>query len=128
MVQAFGAVVTAGKLVFDAPGELKAVLAKLEGKRVAVRVTRQSQTRSLSQNAWYWGCVIPLLAEACGYEPEEMHDALKHQFLRDRENEKAGLVLVKSSADLNTAEFTDYVEKCRRLAAGLGVVIPDPGE
>jgi hypothetical protein len=72
--------------------------------------------------------VIPLMAESCGYEDEEMHDALKHQFLRDRENEKAGLVLVKSSADLNTAEFTEYVEKCRRLAAELGVVIPDPGE
>jgi len=33
---------------------------------------------------------------------------------------------VKSSAALNTREFTEYIEQCRRLAAEMGVEIPDP--
>jgi hypothetical protein len=116
-----------GKLCLDYPGSFKALLARLEGKQIALRLTKHHHSRSLSQNAYYWSVVIPLLAECCGYEDEEMHDALKHRFLRDRANEKGGLVLVKSSAALNTAEFTEYIEQCRRLAAEMGVAIPDPG-
>jgi hypothetical protein len=116
-----------GKIRLDSPGSFQALLARLEGRQVALRVTRHHHSRSLSQNAYYWGVVIPLLAECCGYEDDEMHHALKHRFLRDRANEKGGLVLVKSSAALNTREFTEFIEQCRRLAAELGVAIPDPG-
>ena len=123
----FRGTVEKGKLCLDYPGSFKALLARLEGKQIALRVTKHHHSRSLSQNAYYWGIVIPLLAESCGYGDEEMHDALKHRFLRDRANEKGGLVLVKSSAALNTREFTEYIENCRRLAAEMGVAIPDPG-
>lgn len=51
------------------------------------------------------------MAEHCGYEPEEMHDAL-----------------VRSTAKLNTAEMTEYIEQCRRLAAEMSIYIPDPNE
>ncbi len=116
-----------GKLSLDSPGAFQATVARLEGKQIALRLTKHHHSRSLSQNAYYWGVVIPLLAESCGYEDEEMHDALKHRFLRDRANEKGGLVLVKSSAALNTRDFTEYIEQCRRLGAEMGVAIPDPG-
>jgi hypothetical protein len=112
-----------GKLSLDSPGAFQATVARLEGKQIALRLTKHHH----SQNAYYWGVVIPLLAESCGYEDEEMHDALKHRFLRDRANEKGGLVLVKSSAALNTRDFTEYIEQCRRLGAEMGVAIPDPG-
>jgi hypothetical protein len=123
----FRGTVEKGRLSLEYPGAFKALLARLEGKQISLRLTKHHHSRSLSQNAYYWGVVVPLLAESCGYEDEEMHDALKHQFLRDRANEKGGLVLVKSSAALNTAEFTEYIEQCRRLAAEMGVMIPDPG-
>jgi hypothetical protein len=113
-----------GKLRLDSPGSFQAALARLEGKQVALRVTKHHHSRSLSQNAYYWGVVIPLLAESCGYGDEEMHDALKWKFLQRHDGP---MPTVRSSASLNTAEFSDYVEECRRLAAGMGVVIPDPG-
>jgi hypothetical protein len=122
----FRGTVEKGRICLDYPGTFKALLARLEGKQIALRVTKHHHSRSLNQNAYYWGIVIPLLAESCGYEDEEMHDALKHRFLRDRANEKGGLVLVRSSAALNTAEFTEYIEQIRRLAAEMGVAIPDP--
>jgi hypothetical protein len=115
-----------GKIVLDEPGAMRGLLARFEGKEIALRLTRWRKQRSLQANAYYWGVVIPLLAEHCGYDSEEMHDALKHRFLRDREHEKDGLALVRSSAELDTAAFSEYVENCRRLAAELHVVIPDP--
>lgn len=120
--------VKAGRIVLESPGEFRAVIAKFEGSAIALRIHKFRNKRTLSQNAYYWAVIIPLLGESCGYDDEEMHDALKHRFLRDRENEKAGLVLVKSSAELNTKAFGEYVDSCIRLAAELGVVIPSPGE
>jgi hypothetical protein len=115
-----------GKIFLDSPGAFKALLARFEGKQIAVRVTKHHLARSLSQNAYLWGVVYPLLAEHCGYELEEVHEALKFRFLRDRQNETPGLVRVGSTARLSTAEFTEYIEQCRHLAAELGIVIPDP--
>jgi hypothetical protein len=114
-----------GKIRLDSPGSFQAALARLEGKQIALRVTKHHHSRSLSQNAYYWGVVIPLLAESCGYEDEEMHDALKWKFLQRRDGPMA---TVRSTAGLTTVEFSEYTEQCRRLAAEMGVVIPDPGE
>ena len=70
--------------------------------------------------------VVQLLADHCGYEPDEIHEALKGRFLRDRKNEVSGIPKIRSSAGLTTVEFMNYIEDCRRLGAELGVVIPDP--
>ena len=68
--------------------------------------------------------VIPVLAERCGYEDEEMHDALKWRFLQKHDGP---MPTVRSTASLNTVEFSEYTAQCRRLAAQMGVMIPDPG-
>jgi hypothetical protein len=114
-----------GKISLDYPGSFKALLARLEGKQIALRLTKHHHARSLSQNAYYWGVVIPLLAEGCGYDDEEMHEALKWRFLARHDGP---MPTVRSTATLNTTEFCEYVEHCRRLAAEMGVVIPDPRE
>ena len=97
-----------------------------EGSEVMVVVDKYRKQRSAGQNRYYWGVVIPAMAEYCGYGREEMHEALKWQLLRT--HAEAGLPSVRSTSNLNTAEFTDYIEQCRRLAAEWGVYIPDPGE
>ena len=120
--------VVAGKLQLYRREEFSDHVKLLEGRLVVLQLTGERKDRSLDQNRWYWGCIVKMLAEHCGYTSEEMHEALKERFLRDRINEKAGLVRIKSSAELDTKEFSEYCEQCRQLAAELGVVIPDPGE
>jgi hypothetical protein len=105
-----------------------ALIQKLEGLDIEIILRKLRRKRSLPQNSYYHGVVIPLLAEHCGYDHEEMHEALKERFLRDRAREVNGLVKIRSSTSLDTVEMTDYIESCRRLAAELGVVVPDPGE
>ena len=69
---------------------------------------------------------MALLAEHLGFEKQELHEALKLKFLAI--NPDAPLPVARGTSDLNTAEFADYVERCRRLAAELGCIVPGPGE
>lgn len=125
-VPVFRGKVEGGKLLlYDQAGFLK-YRNTHEGHDVSVTVKRWRDPRSSPQNRYYWGVVVPLLADHCGYEREEMHAALKWRFLRI--HDEGNLPTVQSSSALNTEEFTDYIEHVRALAAAMGVVIPDPGE
>lgn len=108
----------------DYPGYV-ATVKRLNGP-VTVTIRRYRPPKSSGQNRYLHGVVIKLLAEHCGYDPEEMRDALKWRFLRTHEG--GDLPAVRSVADLDTAEMTEFIEQIRRLAAELGCVIPDPGE
>ena len=115
--------VEAGKLKLDHRDEFSALVRRLDSKEIELVLRRYRRRRSMPQNAWYWGCVIPVLAEHCGYDAEEMHEALKWRFLKKHEGP---LPTVRSTADLDTAEFSEYIEQVRRLAAEIGCAIPSP--
>jgi hypothetical protein len=114
-----------GKICLELRADFAALIQKLDGLDVELILRKLRRKRSLSQNAWYWSCIVPLLAEHCGYDEEEMHEALKMRFLRNHTDTQ--LPSVRSTTSLDTREFTEYAESCRRLAAEMGVVIPDPG-
>lgn len=114
-----------------------------EGKRGIMRIKKYVKSRSNKQNAYYWGCVINYVAQGLGdmgfesrlLTPENVHHMLRDMFLKDdigiEQGEHAGefVTMVRSTTDLSTTEFMDYIEEIQRWAAEfLGVVIPDPGE
>lgn len=120
-----------GKICLDRRDEFAQHIASLNGKPVELILRREKAKRSSPQNSYYWAVVVKMLSEHCGYDSEEMHEALKWRFLwRDGGVEAGGspLITAKSTASLSTKEFSEYVEQCRMLAAGMGVVIPGPGE
>lgn len=105
-----------------------------EGTEVRVVVEKKTATRSLNQNAWYWGCIVELISEHTGYTADEIHDVLKAKFIpkrlavADGNGEiKGEFVIGGTTTRLNTLEFGQYCESIRQWAAeDLGVVIPDP--
>lgn len=101
-------------------------LGKLRGKDVDITITRHRFARSLQQNRYYWGVVVPLLADHCGYERQDMHEVLAMKFLRLENCPITGVPRRKHTPACDTAEFAAYVDSCIRLAAELGVVIPSP--
>lgn len=120
----FGAV-KKGKLTLDSPERWLLEISRHEGKRVQVSLDTVKNRRSLSQNAYYWGVVVSLLGEHFGYEPDEMHEALKFKFLRKHEDV---LMTVGSTAKMDTKEFGEYLDKVIRWAASeYQVYIPDAG-
>jgi hypothetical protein len=90
-------------------------------------------TRSTQANAWYWACVVGLVADHTGYTPDEIHEIYKAKFIpkamaiADGNGEIVGeVVLGGSTTRMDTVEFSDFCERIREWAATLGVVIPDP--
>jgi hypothetical protein len=97
-----------------------------EGTVLEVMVRKARKPRTLPQNRYYWGVIVEMLANHTGYTKEEMHDALKTEFLSFTDHE-TGLTITRSTTELSTIEFRDYCDGIQRWAADkLGFVIPDP--
>lgn len=128
-VPLFSGRVEHGRLHLDEPSRYNEYIKGFEGKTVIMSVRRHRKNRSLEQNRYYWGVVIKLLADGFGYETEEMHDALKFQFLRVPAEPGRPLETVRSTASLTTVEFMDYIAAIQRWAATeFCIFIPDPGQ
>lgn len=118
--------VTKGELYLEQERRYDALLRHLEGSDIELLLRKRRRTRSNQQNRYLHGVVIPVFAEHLGYDPTEMKEALKWRFLQVHRNGK--LPTVRSTANLNTAEMTEFIEQTRRLAAEMGCNIPNPGE
>lgn len=105
-------------------------LASLAGKPIVITIKQERATRSNQQNRYWWGVVVPLIAEHLGYTNDEMHEALKYKFLRlEAESAPADLPKIRSTASLNTKEFTDLIENVITWAGSeFGLQIPLPNE
>ncbi len=92
--------------------------------------------RSLSQNAWLWGCIYPMLLNglnAQGWEfttCDEVHEFFKTLFMqRTYVNKDTGEVIKmpNSTAKMTTIVFSEYCEQLRKYAYEfLNLIIPDP--
>ena len=111
----------------------EAVLTWSDGP-VTVSVERESATRSVQANAYYWAIVVKALADHTGYTPDETHDLLKIKFLpkdvalaSHTGEVVAEFVIGGSTKQLTSGEFYDYVEQIRQWAfEKLDVDMPPP--
>ncbi len=106
-------------------------IGQFEGQEVMVSAEKPKKSRSQKQNSYYWSVIIELLTDAMGLMPEEVHEVLKSKFLIKGLTDKNGknYEVSKSTADLTSGEFEDYLSKCRMWAAQeLNTVIPLPRE
>lgn len=91
----------------------------LEDGNYTLEVRKIKNTRSISQNKYYWGCVVKLLSEKFNLENDKVHEMLKYLFLRSEEwSEDIGVSIVslKSTTDLKTTEFEVFLERIRKWA------------
>ncbi len=103
------------------------------GKPIEVTIRAKRSKRSLDQNAYLHGVIIPMIAEEVGYERHEadqVREALMGLCFGTHEDKISGLqVPNKRSSKLTTKEFTDLIDWAVRWAATtLGMVIPLPNE
>jgi hypothetical protein len=117
-----------GVLVPVDPAAWSVALAKLNGKRVTIELAPWRKSRSDAQHRYYWGVVVALLSEHCGYNKHEMGDALAAKFL-GAPDERTGLLRIRGTSELSTVEFEDYMAAVRTWAgSALGVFVPQPNE
>jgi len=89
--------------------------------------------RSIPQNSYYWGVVLPMIAKEMGEDDlNEAHALMKAKFL-SKEKVIAGkngwekVTIVGKSSKLSTHDFGIFLEKVIRWASSfLELHIPDP--
>ena len=121
-----------GALEFREPERIAAYLRTLDGKPLDVAVGVHRDIRSLRANRYYWGCVLTELkkgiSEWTGSEVDEVHEILSMKFLRLEDDPVTGMPRRQSTARMNDKDFAEYIDRCIRFAAELGVYVPSPGE
>jgi hypothetical protein len=114
---------------------IQATLLELAGKTVKVTVGPFHAKRSESQNSYYWAVIVPSWRTIFLDTGEVLTDDEVHAFLAQNVGKITRTVvspdgsmqtIVRSSSDLTTKEFTDFIEVCRTLAANFGYDIPPP--
>lgn len=129
--------ITNGKMEPEAVQMLVSELARHNSKDIAITIERKRKKRSISQNSYYWGIVIPACKAILEEYGNEVDDEETHSFLKEHVGKLTGSVvdsvgrrvaITKSSAALSTAEFENYLLRVTAWAAQEGVVIPAPNE
>jgi hypothetical protein len=117
--------------------EIKAIILQSTCKLLSIEIKEHKNKRSLNQNAYYWGVVVPavrdlFIGNGDMLDAEEVHDFLKRNVGKltrvIRAPDNTYQVITASSAKITSAEFENYLEQCRAWAAGWGVIIPLPNE
>lgn len=94
---------------------------------------KEKPQRSVQQNRYYWK-VCEIISDEIGYTPDEIHALFKSMYLKTHHllTTKTGnkeVEIVKSTTDLTTTEFENYLSSIKQWASmELGIYIPDPNE
>tara|TARA_R100000329_G_scaffold65431_3_gene57864 strand:+ start:487 stop:825 length:339 start_codon:yes stop_codon:yes gene_type:complete len=108
----FTAKVKNGSLSFHDYGSLKRYLNGVKGE-VWVDIKEAPKSRSPKQNGYY-RTILRDLARELGDTEDEMHEVMKSHFK------------ITSTKDLTQEEFTEFLDRIIRWAAGFGYPVRDP--
>ena len=113
-------------------------------KKITITVERKKNTRTLSQNAYYWRIMIPHVLAGfidLGHDLQlgnKEHQEMIHQLLKERllsnghevtDAHGEVIQLPSSTKILGVGEFMDYTARVERWAQEhLNITIPAPGE
>lgn len=117
---------------------IKEAICAFENKEIVIRIEKKKKKRSNPQNRFYYGVVIPLMQQSLKESgtlmtSNDVHELLKLRFLKETilVNEETGQIVerIKSTTELTTSQFMDYISEITLFAAEyFGVEIPAPNE
>lgn len=101
------------------------------GQSIEIIIHKKKKHRSVAQNRYYW-LVCTMISEHTGFSKEETHAILKSKFLKvEKVNEDTGAIYeyIKSTTELSTVEYEEYLESVRQFAAEeFDMNVPLPNE
>ena len=125
-----------GKIQANVSLQIKEALKPLEGKRIFFKMGIARKIRSLDQNKYYWAAIIPITQQSIKEQWGEFIDKQQaHEFLKTYNNsiekiteESDGNIRIpKSTHDMTTTAFMEYIEKCSQfLYNNFNAIVPPP--
>jgi hypothetical protein len=114
-----GFVDDAGRFAFDNVEAWGKAKAAFKGEEVLVTIKKKPRFQGTQSMRYYRGVVIPDIAEACGYDPddegecEQVHESMAWKFLRISDHPELGYPRRRSTAkdDMSQDEITAYIDK-----------------
>lgn len=129
MTRVFYGTVGEGLITFAHKDQFLAHLDSLKGQFVEVIVRKKRMYRSNKQNRYYFGVVLKEISDHTGSEPKSLHQGFAAEYLLEHASDHRVPPRVRSTTELDTKEFSEYVEKIKLWAGEfLGLTIPEPGE
>ena len=104
----------------------------VNGTKLDIIIRKHRSKRTNEQNRYYWGVVIPILADYFGHDnPEDMHEDLKRKFNPVESKVNPGKIIGGTTTKMSTVDFfsaeDSYVERiCRWAAMEYSIYIPPP--
>ena len=98
-------------------------IAEATEKGWTIKVEKIRQPRSLQQNRYYWA-LLTIYGMDTGNTPEEMHTDMRRAYGMDYKKEETGKRYLKSTTELDTKEFTTYIEFIKNHAGQNGINLP----
>lgn len=126
-----------GKMEFKQRSIFLSDIQKLKDGDYIISVERAKKKRSIEQNRYYWGIIVPMVKEGMievGYRmtTEATHEFLKMNFnIVEITNEKTGEILksIGSTTEMSTSQMMEYFANIYQWASEyLGIYIPEPNE
>ena len=102
------------------------------GTKIDIIIRKHSSKRTNEQNKYYWGVVIPILADFFGHDSvESMHEDLKLEFNPVPSKIDPKKIIGGTTTKLSTVDFysaeDSYIERiCRWAASEYSIFIPPP--
>lgn len=127
----------AGGRMLQHRDDVHRLLASMEGRKARITIEEAKRPRSLSQNSYYWGVIIPGVVRVLRFYGNNVDAEAAHEFCKATFLPPGGISMLitplgdcehRSTAMLTTAAMEDYHSHIRAWAAGEGVQIPLPNE
>lgn len=125
----FEATVESGRIKPKDPARFHSYIASLNGKKIEVIIRKGKRIRSISENKYYWGVVIPIYQEFLGFiDKTSVHESLLAEYAVANREPGKPLRIARSSA-MTTIEFEAYMSWLRTWGLQQwGIYIPEPNE
>lgn len=117
--------ITDNKIVLEFRDAFRHRIEFLNNEKIELKLNKFRDSRTLSQNSYYWACVLEGVMEFTGYTKEEAHEVCKLRYLTDWET-NPNFPRVKSTTELDTREFAEYLDKIILLCGENGVTVESP--
>ncbi len=129
--------VKAGKIPLNISQSVRDVFGKLEGKTAQITIQERKKRRSLSQNSFYFGVVVPAIQNMFFDAGQSVSTDTVHEYLKKHVGNLVTTLqtpdgaikpVTRSSTELSTMDWEIFIEQIRAWAAQWGTMVPFPND